>query len=570
MTKRMLGSVYSDKRDRIDSSSPQTRQMSNAFLLQKMSGEAMNTSDLSGINSSILPLVKELSSQIEAAEKGDFETSKNSNGEMLEAAAAQEKQTKSPAGPSGTAQGSSESVSSSVDIETSAETSASNQSSPSSPNVATTSNSNASEISGPQGPGVETPNTSPQQVSTPQAAKDDPPPEICSVYTANTQVMFDEEVVDVYFNARDKYWDPLTWDYNWSGALSGQGEENNPTSWIKLSFNIAEHNLEAGQKFTVQASVFDPAGQSDTESIDIEIIGRQIQTWEVLYDNEDAQSAQRVDLIGDRTRREEEEEREAEEERQRQEEERRQRSSDPLVFDLDENGGLDTATGSHLADGNIDGDTVLFDIDPSRASWSFVSSTDVPGLDAPSIPGGYVVYENGDRENIGQNGVWNAQTEGNNFVHARAKVYNQSNEWVGEWVRLTDTTYDYFWGGKEERERTEWLKKGTGDGFLVWDHNGNGTIDDNTEMMSEFDQEGHEVFANGYEKLRHYFDKDGDGVIKGSEMQGLMFWVDSDANAQTDAGELKTLDEYGITEIVIPTEGQLTSEATIGKQPTKP
>ena len=284
------------------------------------------------------------------------------------------------------------------------------------------------------------------------------------MYTANTQVMFDEESIDVYFNARDRDWDPLTWDYNWDGALTGEGQEQNPTPWIKLNFGIAENNLEAGQKFNVEATVYDPAGQSDTESIEIEIIGRPIQTWEVLFDNEDAQTAQRVDLIGDR-RRQEEEERRAEEERQRQEEERRRRASDPLVFDLDENGILDIATGSHLADGNIDGETVLFDIDPSRASWSFVSSTDVPGLDAPAVPGGYVVYENGDRENIGQGGTWNALTEGNNFVHARAKVYSESNEWVGEWVRLTDSTYDYFWGGKEERERTEWLKKGTGDGF---------------------------------------------------------------------------------------------------------
>ena len=49
----------------------------------------------------------------------------------------------------------------------------------------------------------------------------------------------------------------------------------------------------------------------------------------------------------------------------------------------------------------------------------------------------------------------------------------------------------------------------------------------------------------------------------------LMFWVDSNADAQTDAGELKTLDQYGITQIEIPEEGTLTSTSTIGKVPTK-
>ena len=148
-------------------------------------------------------------------------------------------------------------------------------------------------------------------------------------------------------------------------------------------------------------------------------------------------------------------------------------------------------------------------------------------------------------------------------------MYNNSGEWVGEWTRTGADSYDYYWGSRADKERTEWLKKGTNDGFLVWDHNGNGMIDDNTEMMSEFDREGNEVFANGYEKLRHYFDKDNDGVIAGQEMQGLMFWVDSNADAQTDAGELKTLDQYGITHIQIPETGELTSTSTIGKKPTK-
>ena len=41
---------------------------------------------------------------------------------------------------------------------------------------------------------------------------------------------------------------------------------------------------------------------------------------------------------------------------------------------------------------------------------------------------------------------------------------------------------------------------------MVWDKNGNGIIDDNTEMMSEFDANGNKVFQNGFEKLAYYFD----------------------------------------------------------------
>ena len=91
--------------------------------------------------------------------------------------------------------------------------------------------------------------------------------------------------------------------------------------------------------------------------------------------------------------------------------------------------------------------------------------------------------------------------------------------------------------------------------LLVWDHNGNGVIDD-TEMMSEYDVDGNFAFANGYEKLRHYFDKDEDGVIKGAELSEPMFWVDSNADAQTDTGEPVPLSDYGITQIEIPVEGE--------------
>ena len=84
-------------------------------------------------------------------------------------------------------------------------------------------------------------------------------------------------------------------------------------------------------------------------------------------------------------------------------------------------------------------------------------------------------------------------------------------------------------------------------------------------MMSEFDTSGNKAFANGFEKLRHYFDKDGDGVVKGSETSELKFWVDDNGDAVTDAGELKSLSEYGISEIRIPQEGELTSDAMMRK-----
>ena len=51
----------------------------------------------------------------------------------------------------------------------------------------------------------------------------------------------------------------------------------------------------------------------------------------------------------------------------------------------------------------------------------------------------------------------------------------------------------YYFDPFDEKEETEWMKPGSGDGFLVWDKNGNGIIDDNTEMMSEFDEHGNKL-----------------------------------------------------------------------------
>ena len=95
------------------------------------------------------------------------------------------------------------------------------------------------------------------------------------------------------------------------------------------------------------------------------------------------------------------------------------------------------------------------------------------------------------------------------------------------------------------------MKPGSGDGF-VWDKNGNGIIDDNTEMMSEFDEHGNKRFQNGFEKLAFYFDVDNSGVVKGEELKQLKIWIDIDGDAKTDAGELVPLSAHGITEIVIP------------------
>ena len=163
-----------------------------------------------------------------------------------------------------------------------------------------------------------------------------------------------------------------------------------------------------------------------------------------------------------------------------------------------------------------------------------------PGLGAPSAEGGQARYDTGKKGGE----TW----QENDNKGDQAKIYDSTGEWIGEWVggRIQSTSTE----PEKIKKRTQWMA-GNGDGLLVWDHNGNGIIDDNTELMSEFDKDGKTAFANGFEKLAHYFDLDGDGVITAQEWKGLMLWVD-DGDAITEAGELRELSDYGITGLIVP------------------
>ena len=247
-------------------------------------------------------------------------------------------------------------------------------------------------------------------------------------------------------------------------------------------------------------------------------------------------------------------------------------ASTHLILDLNRDGKFDITGANQEGNGKIDGDTVQFDIDPSRQSWKLNSPGHRPGwyegrksnLVDP-IPNGKAIYNTGKTENFGPKGVW----KDNPKLGQSAKIYDASQKWIGEWV-AADWGYShggrlgrYYFSPIKTKEATEWMKPGSGDGFLVWDKNGNGMIDDNTEMMSEFDEYGNKKFQNGFEKLAFYFDTDDNGVVKGDELKKLKIWIDIDGDAVTDKGELVPLSDHGITEIVIPGHHKLVSTTKI-------
>lgn len=98
-------------------------------------------------------------------------------------------------------------------------------------------------------------------------------------------------------------------------------------------------------------------------------------------------------------------------------------------------------------------------------------------------------------------------------------------------------------------ERTAWI--GNEDGFLVYDKNKNGVVDNGGELFGDrFQMENGEISASGFEALISLDDNE-DGIINQEDkfFSELSIWIDSNHNGKTDEGELLTLDEIGIISI---------------------
>ncbi|WP_343733224.1 SdrD B-like domain-containing protein [Duganella sp.] len=87
-----------------------------------------------------------------------------------------------------------------------------------------------------------------------------------------------------------------------------------------------------------------------------------------------------------------------------------------------------------------------------------------------------------------------------------------------------------------------WLSKG--DGFLAIDSNGNGQIDDISELFGGVSK------GSGFAKLASY-DSNGDGVVNANDalFSHLSIWQDANSNGKTDAGELLSLSQAGVVSL---------------------
>ena len=120
---------------------------------------------------------------------------------------------------------------------------------------------------------------------------------------------------------------------------------------------------------------------------------------------------------------------------------------------------------------------------------------------------------------------------------------------AGNGVRLTDAvggvTFDLE--GDGFAQQLSWIAEGSDDAWLALDRNGNGAIDDGTELFGNFTPQPASATPNGFLALAA-LDDNQDRWIDAADavFERLRLWNDANHDARTQPGELRGLSAAGI------------------------
>ena len=117
--------------------------------------------------------------------------------------------------------------------------------------------------------------------------------------------------------------------------------------------------------------------------------------------------------------------------------------------------------------------------------------------------------------------------------------------------RLTDRAggVEFDLGARGEAHQVPWTARLSNEAFLVLDRDGNGTIDDGTELFGDVTPQHQTANPNGFEALALYDDSlsggNEDGRIDAADeiFIRLQLWIDRNHNGQSESAELSYLSD---------------------------
>lgn len=169
-------------------------------------------------------------------------------------------------------------------------------------------------------------------------------------------------------------------------------------------------------------------------------------------------------------------------------------------------------------------------------------------------------YENLDPYLVLMTDVYTVLTVNNDVVYqVIAQIYDQSplvldlntdstidtakNQWLPHAPKFYKEYARFFdMDGDGTPVFTEWTAPGLRDGLLVMPENGK--VDSALQLFGTAGG-----YRDGFEKLSIICDKDKNGWVEGSELEGLSIWIDSNENATCESSELHPLSDYGISRL---------------------